>query len=401
MLRRNRSSFVLSRLVTALGCFFVACVPLLAQIDTGSIVGTVRDATGALVSNATLTATNTATQIALTTKSNESGQYQFSALRVGTYSVKATLAGFSSQEFPNVQIDVQSRPSIDFNLQVGNVTQTLEVKEQTPILDTETSDVGGVVHQQQIVDLPLNGRRYSDLALLEPGIQRNLTNTNNTAPDRFSSNGNLETQNYFALDGVDNNSGSTNLQEGSVQAVQPPPDALQGFRVQTRTYSAEFGTSAGAVINASIKSGSNGFHGDVWKFLRNSSLDANTFFNNRNGTGRGHFSQNQYGGAIGGPILKNRTFFFFDAQDFTSRRATTTQSTVPTPLMKTGNFVELNANSIPTASAVPGQAGCISGGVIAASCLDPTGIKLLALFPDPNIPSAVARQGIPGSWTGG
>ncbi|MFL6464370.1 MAG: hypothetical protein ACJ73N_08210 [Bryobacteraceae bacterium] len=139
----------------------------------------------------------------------------------------------------------------------------------------------------------------------------------------------------------------------------------------------------------------------MWEFLRNSSLDANTFFNNRNGTGRGHFSQNQYGGAIGGPILKNRTFFFFDAQDFTSRRATTTQSTVPTPLMKTGNFIELNANSIPTASVVPGQAGCISGGIIAASCLDPTGVKLLALFPDPNIPSAVARQGIPGSWTGG
>src|SRR6202035_4411383 len=113
---------------------------------------------------------------------------------------------------------------------------------------------------EQINDLPLNGRRYSDLALLEPGIQRNLTNTNNTAPDRFSSNGNLETQNYFALDGVDNNSGSTNLQEGSVQAVQPPPDALQEFRVQTRTYSTEFGTSAGAVVNASVKIGTNHFH---------------------------------------------------------------------------------------------------------------------------------------------
>jgi hypothetical protein len=387
--------------------FHLACVSFLlvtiafAQIDTGSIVGTVRDASGASISNVTVTATNIATNIALTTKSNESGQYQFNALRVGAYAVKASITGFSSQEFPSVPVDVQSRPSIDFTLQVGSITQTLEVKEQTVALDTQTADVGGVVHERQIVDLPLNGRRYSDLALLEPGIQKNLTNPNNKAPDRFSSNGNLETQNYFALDGVDNNSGSTNLQEGSVQAVQPPPDALQEFRVQTRTYSAEFGTSAGAVINASIKSGSNGFHGDVWEFLRNSSLDANTFFNNRNGTGRGHFSQNQYGGAIGGPILKNRTFFFFDAQDFTSRRATTTQSTVPTPLMKTGNFVELNANSIPTASAVPGQAGCISGGVIAASCLDPTGIKLLALYPDPNIPSAVARQGIPGSWSGG
>ncbi len=293
---------------------------------------------------------------------------------------------------------MQSRPSIDFTLQVGNVTQTLEVKEQTPLLDTQTSDVGGVVHSQQIVDLPLNGRRYSDLALLEPGIQRNLTNTNNTAPDRFSSNGNLETQNYFALDGVDNNSGSTNLQEGSVQAVQPPPDALQEFRVQTRTYSAEFGTSAGAVINASIKSGSNAFHGDVWEFLRNSNLDSNAFFNNLNGVGRGHFSQNQFGGTIGGPVIKNKTFFFFDMQNFTSRSATTVFSTVPTPLMKTGNFTELSA-ALPTS--VPSQAGCINGKIIATSCLDPTGLKLLALYPNPNVPSAVARQGIAGSWTGG
>src|SRR5207245_4411232 len=125
-----------------------------------------------------------------------------------------------------------------------------------------------------------SGPRYYDLALLEHRIQRNVTNTNNTAPDRFSSNGNLETQNYFSLDGTDNNSGSTNLQEGSVQVIQPPPDALQEFRIQTRTYSAEFGTSAGAVINASIKSGTNQFHGDLWESLRNSRMDASSYFNN-------------------------------------------------------------------------------------------------------------------------
>ncbi|MBV8710094.1 MAG: carboxypeptidase regulatory-like domain-containing protein, partial [Acidobacteriaceae bacterium] len=166
---------------------FLLVTGILAQIDTGSIVGTVRDASGAAIANATVTATSTATNTVLTTKSNESGEYQFNALRVGTYTVKASVTGFSSQEFPNVPIDVQSRPSLDFTLQVGSVTQTLEVQEQALALDTQTADVGGVVHERQIVDLPLNGRRYSDLALLEPGIQRNLTNTNNTAPDRFSS----------------------------------------------------------------------------------------------------------------------------------------------------------------------------------------------------------------------
>ena len=371
---------------------------LVAQIDTGSIVGSVHDASGAAIPGATITVTNKATAVALSVITNASGEYQVNALNPGNYTVKAQSKGFAVEVVNDAQIDVQTRRSIDFALQVGNVSQTLEVQSATPLLDTQTADVGGVVQEQQIRDLPLNGRRYADLALLEPGIQKNLTNTNNTAPDRFSSNGNLETQNYFSLDGVDNNSGSTNLQEGSVQSVQPPPDALQEFRVQTRTYSAEFGTSAGAVINASIKSGTNGFHGDVWEFVRNNVFDANSYFNNYGGVPKGHFAQNQFGGTIGGPVIKNRTFFFFDAQDFTSRKATTSLSTVPTPLMQTGNFTELKAS---LTSPIAAQAGCINGNVIAASCIDPVGAKLLALYPSPNIPSAVARQGLPGSWTGG
>jgi hypothetical protein len=370
----------------------------IAQIDMGAIVGTVRDSSGGAIVKATITLTNNSTGVVQNTATNDAGQYQFSAVPAGTYTVKGSAQGFGSQVQNDIEIHVQSRPSVDFTLAVGDVTQVLEVQATAQMLQTQTADVGGVVQEKQIRDLPLNGRRYADLALLEPGIQKNLTNTNNTAPDRFSSNGNLETQNYFSLDGVDNNSGSTNLQEGSVQAVQPPPDALQEFRVQTRTYSAEFGTSAGAVINASIKTGSNQFHGDVWEFLRNSQLDANTFFNNAGGVKRGRFSQNQFGGTIGGPIIKNRTFFFFDAQDFVSRKATTVISTVPTPLMKQGNFSELS----PTLAdpKVAGQTGCITGNIISKSCIDPVGAKLLALYPDPNIPSAVALLGQPRSWTG-
>src|SRR5439155_6022378 len=187
---------------------------------------------------------------------------------------------------------------------VGQVSQVVEVTAATPLLQTQTADVGGVVGARQIVDLPLNGRRYADLALLEPGVQKYYS-ANNPAPDRFSSNGNLELQNDFLLDGIGNNSGSTNLQEFSVQVVQPPPDALQEFKVQTRTYSAEFGASAGAVVNASVKSGTNQLHGNLWEFVRNNKFDANTFFNNANGVAIGHFSQNQFGGTIGGPIRKD------------------------------------------------------------------------------------------------
>ena len=381
--------------------WITACLTALlasAQIDSGSIVGAVRDPSGAAVPNATVTLTSDATGVARTTTTNSAGEYQFAAITPGTYSVKAAGKGFSAQIEKNIEIHVQSRPSIDFVLKVGDITEVVQVESQAPLLQTQSADVGGVVQEKQIRDLPLNGRRYADLALLEAGIQKNYTNQNNQAADRFSSNGNLETQNYFSLDGVDNNSGSTNLQEGSVQTVQPPPDALQEFRVQTRTYSAEFGTSAGAVINASIKSGSNQFHGDVWEFLRNNKLDANTFFNNAGGVPRGHFTQNQYGGTIGGPILKNKTFFFFDMQDFTVRKATTILSTVPTPLMKTGNFSELKP--VLTDPKVAGQSNCISGNNIAASCIDPVAVKLATLYPAPNLPSAVARLGQPGSWTG-
>jgi hypothetical protein len=375
----------------------VITVAAYAQIDTGSIVGSILDPSGAAIPKATVTATNTATNEVLTTISNSAGQYQFTALRVGVYDVKATAPGFGAQVVSGVQIDVQSRPSINFNLRVGDASQTVQVESTAPLLNTQTADVGGVVQQQQIRDLPLNGRRYADLALLEAGIQKDPT-VSNAAADRFSSNGNLETQNYFSLDGIENNSGSTNLQEGSVQTVQPPPDALSEFRVQTRTYSAEFGTSAGAVINASIKSGTDSIHGDVWEFVRNNHFDANTFLNNAGRVPRGHFSQNQFGGTIGGPIIKHKTFFFGDAQDLRSSKATTILSTVPTPLMKTGNFTELKPTL--TGPAVPGQAGCISGNIISASCIDPVGAKLLALYPDPNLPSLVAREGIPGSWTG-
>ncbi len=235
------------KIFALLAVFGIACV---AQIDTGAIVGTVTDSSGAAVPNAAIVVANISTGVEYKTQTNQDGQYQVTSLIPGTYSVKASASGFQTAIQDRIEIHVQSRPAADFTLQVGSRTQTMEVKSTTPVLQTETADVGGVVQQQQINDLPLNGRRYADLALLEAGIQKNLTNPNNTAPDRFSSNGNLETQNYFSLDGVDNNSGSTNLQEGSVQMVQPPPDALQEFRIQTRTYSAEFGTSAGAVINA-------------------------------------------------------------------------------------------------------------------------------------------------------
>lgn len=379
----------------------VASTNALAQIDRGSIVGTVSDSSGAAIPGATVTVTNKDTGVAQTTTTNPVGGYQVLALIPGTYTVKADANGFRTEVRDNVVVHVQSQPLVSFKLEVGAVRQEIVVKGKEALLQTQSANIGAVVGSQRVNDLPLNGRRYADLALLEPGVQK-YYGANNPAPDRFSVNGNAELQNNFLLNGIDNNSWSENLQEFSVQVVQPPPDALQEFRVQTRTFSAEFGNSAGAVINATLKSGTNSFHGDVFEFLRNDKLDANEWINNHTNLPRGHFVQNQFGGVIGGPIIKDKTFFFADFQRFTQRRATTLQSTVPTPLMKTGDFTELNTTL--SDSPVATQQGCIVGNVIQATsttsdpCMDPAGTQLAALFPDPNVPACVTLEGTLGAF---
>src|SRR5438067_10364829 len=356
-----------------------------AQIDRGAIVGRVVDASGAVVPRAAVTVTNKGTGVAVNTTTNDTGEYQVLALIPGTYSVRVSSQGFDTVVRDSLELHVQDRLSIEVALRVGSVNQEVVVTGSEPLLQTESADIGNVVDSRQINDLPLNGRRYADLALLEPGVQK-FYGAANPAPDRFSVNGNLELQNNFRLNGIDNNSWSENLQEFSVQVVQPPPDAIQEFRVQTRTYSSEFGNSAGAVINATLKSGTNAYHGNLFEYLRNSVFDANSWVNKHKTpiTPKGRFAQNQFGGTFGGPIFKNKTFFFADLQRFSSRRSTSSLSTVPTPQMKAGNFTELKTPL--NNPSIPGQCGCIVGNVIQAqsssgkTCLDPVGSNLAALF---------------------
>lgn len=372
-----------------------------AQFDNGSITGTLRDTSGAVVPGATVIIRNVATGVTTTLTTNQDGTYQALALIPGTYSVEASAPGFGTAKNPSIEVHVKTRAQVDFEMKAGATSDTVEVNASAIALQTQSADVGNVVGTTQINDLPLNARRYADLALLEPGIFKNLA-VANPAPDRFSSNGNLETQNYFALDGVDNNSGSTNLQEGSVQNVQPPPDAIQEFRLQTRTYSTEFGTSAGAVVNASTKSGTNQFHGSAWEYARNSVFDANSWANNHvtpNKLPKGNFSQNQFGGTIGGPIARDKLFFFGDYQGLRSTQQTTVSSVVPSAAMKQGNFKELTSPNNPLgkiynpSTRLANQTGCIAPNsyVINPSCIDPVASKIAALLPDPNNVQSVDR----------
>ena len=228
--------------------------PALAQVDAGSIVGTVTDGQGGVLPGATVTATQEGTGFKMSDVTNAKGQYTFPNLKIGKYVITAEMSGFKKAVRSGLQLHVQERIQADLKLDVGAMTEEVTVSGEAPLLNTQTGDMGHVVDQKQLTDLPLLGRRYAELALLQTGVVPGGRQLASLGEDTsFNANGNFGTWNNYTLDGADNNSFSTNLQERSPQVVQPPIDALQEFKVQTRTYSAEFGKSAGAVINASIK----------------------------------------------------------------------------------------------------------------------------------------------------
>lgn len=386
---------------TLIGSFLVFAFTAVssAQVDTASIVGTVKDPSGAVIEGAQVTVANTATGETQSVKTGSNGAYLFPYLRVGNYTVTAEARGFAKAAVSGIILNVQDRKEADISMQLGTASQEVNVAESEPLIDTQTADVGHVVDTQQVQDLPLNGRRYDQLALLAAGVNTPGVSFQQRAEGVFSVNGNSSTQNNFVIDGADNNSFTTNLQDQSAQTVQPAVDSLQEFKLQTRDYNVEYGRSAGGVINASLKSGTNGFHGDLYEFLRNSDLDANDFFLNRAGQPRFAFQQNQFGATLGGPIRRNRTFFFVNWEGTRIRQGETLVGTVPTPLMRQGNFTELSTvPASPSIAPLSGFANCINGGIVQATCIDPVAAKIFALYPMPN--TNLAQQGVPGGFSG-
>ena len=359
-----------------------------AQEDTGNIVGTIRDPSGAVVPNAKVVVTNLATHRAQDTQTNSEGQYVVLLVQVGTYSISVQKTGFQESIEKGINVDVQSRLQVDFTLQVGAVVQQVRVTSAAPLLDTQSADVGQVVGEREISELPLNGRRYDDLVFLTTGVTSVTPVMTNHGEGAFSVDGNTSMQNNFILDGVDNNSYDENMNTRSAQVVIPPVDALSEFKMQTHTYDVSFGRNAGSVINATIKSGSNEFHGDVWEFLRNKELDANDWFLDQAGKPKAQYQQNQYGGTLGGPIKPNHTFFFISDEHLSIRQGITRLGSVPTPQMRQYNFAELKTAPKLSASA-PSQlqsqfAGCFTGATLSSGCVDPVGATIFALYPLPN-----------------
>src|SRR5438552_2855852 len=299
--------------------------PLSAQEITAAIVGTVTDPSGAPINGAGVTATDTERGTVWTAKTNDAGVYNLPRVPVGNYTVKVSAPGFQTAVHPPFTLVLNQTAPIDVQMKMGKVTETVEVTSTAPILQTETTQVSNIIDSATNDRLPLATRNYVQLTLLAPGSvspdPANFNNGDNTANGaRPYINGNREQANNFILDGMDNNQVSDNL-----LGYTPAPDAIQEFNLITNNASAEFGNFQGGIVSATIKSGTNGFHGDLWEYFRNDKLNSNRWEKRFNGLPRPLLRWNMFGGTVGGPIVKNKLFFFFDYQGQRFDHPSTTQ----------------------------------------------------------------------------
>ena len=328
----------------------------LAQVDEGSISGTVTDTSGAVVPNAQVTLVNTDQNITLQTKTTSSGLYTFNPVRAGHYTVTVTAQGFAKTTQKNVTVAVGTPLAVDIQVRLGAATETVEVSTAPPELQTEDATVGQVIGSHEVNALPLNGRNFTFLAQLGAGMQTPQADTRgNAASGAFSANGLRPAQNNYLLDGIDNNSNAVDFLNGTNFVILPPVDAIQEFKVQTADFSAELGRSAGAVLNATIKSGTNSFHGAAWEFFRNNVLDARDWFEKNTPTPiSSELRLNQFGASIGGPIIKNKLFFFGDYEGYRRVQGNTSGSlTVPDAQERDSNYTNLASLLAANASSTP------------------------------------------------
>jgi hypothetical protein len=386
---------ILFSLIAALALLLAVPLTTAAQQDAASIVGVVTDPSKAVVPNATITVTSVATGITITSASNERGLYNVPGLRPGEYVVVIEAPGFSRFVRSGLVLQVAQVLQLDANLPTGGIQESVEVSGTAPMLETHTSSRGLVIDERKILDLPLNGRDYNQLALLSPGV---LPGTPRLASVNFKGvlnvNGNRTFNNVFLLDGVDNISYSNSFRGENVQLVQPSIEALQEFKIQTNAYSAEYGRSSGAVVNATIKSGTNQVHGSLFEFLRDDALDENNYFSKLLNAPKPKRKRNQFGGAVGGPLVKNRTFWFADYEGLRDQEGIPRTRLVPTAAEKAGLFS--TAVFDPFAAGRPEFSRNAAGQwVIPSDRWDPVAAKVIALIPDPNVPGSTIYASTP------
>ncbi len=388
----THSTLLLSLMIATL-LLFAARVS--AQTDQGAITGIVQDTSGAMIPNAQISVTNVDTGLVLQSRTNAGGVFMFSPLKIGNYTVTASAPGFKQVTHENLHLDIQQHLNVDLSLPPGSVSQTVKVTSAAPLLETQQAAVGQVISTRAINDTPLNGRNWVYIAQLTAGVAPPFGNTRGSGSGDFVANGQRAEQNNFILDGVDNNTNLVDFLNGSSYIMRPPPDALSEFSLQTSNFSAEFGHSAGAVLQANIKSGTNQIHGDVWEYFRNTNLDAINWNAGPNAVAP-PYHENQFGGTLGFPIWKNRLFYFGDIEANRISISNPTPISVPTALERQGNFSELLNGSLtgvgaPTQlyepnSADPAQPLVCNGqqNVFCAAQINTLAQKILNLYPSPN-----------------
>jgi hypothetical protein len=354
-----------------------------AQFDTAAVLGAIRDSTGGVVSGAVVTLQNVNTGISAKLVSDAGGNFEFPAVKAGTYKLEATAPGFSTAVAEAFPVSVSARQRVDLVLKLGAVTDKVSVIGAANLLESDSSGRGQVIGREQVVDLPLNGRSYADLALLTTGVRKGLRDDREAS---YNVNGLRFQLNNFQLDGVDNNAYATSNVLNSNQVLQVSPDAIAEYSVQTNNYSAEYGHAAGAIINASIRSGTNRVHVALWEFGRNTVLNATGFFKPVNGT-KPVLRKNQFGFTVGGPILRDRTFYFADYEGLRLVQESIVYSVVPTLAQRQGIMGAAVANPLAGAT--------YTNGIIPASDISPFAQKVLSGLPAPNVSGANNYQSTP------
>src|SRR5260370_20426161 len=378
---------------------FIAVLPALAQTSTAELSGNVTDSTGAVIANAKVTAANSETGTSREVTTNPSGFYHFTLLPPGNYNLSVEAPGFRKTVQNNLELRVNERAEVNLQLQLGQVTDTIEVKAAAPRLERQSSSLGTVINTQLTEELPLNGRNFVQLATLAPGVNGTGFSVSGTimsgtraeergAGTEMFSNGNGEGSNDFLYDGVDNNDRLT-----LSIVLRPGVEAIREFKVQTNLFSADQGRNSGAVVDVVTKSGTNEWHGSAFEFLRNSAMDARNFFNPK-GTPFPSFRYNQFGGSFGGPVEipklyngKNKTFFFVDYEGFRRNSQQLLTVTVPTLAMRSGDFSALAARIFdPLSTMVSGTSYTrtqFPGNTIPTNQFDRITAKLAQAYPAP------------------
>jgi len=316
---------------------FCICVSANAQETTGSIRGTVLDPSGGIIQGASVSATQDETGLVRNSTTDARGSYVFVALPVGHYRLEAEAQGFQRFAQRGITLDVNQNATVTIQVAVGTVAQQTEVRANAPLVETTVTSLGKTVDGRDVLDLPLNGRNFSQLGLLQPGvvpITPGLAEAGGSlrSGQAYAVNGQRPESNNFLIDGSDN----FNSVDGGF-VIQPPIDSIAEFRILTHTANAEFGHNSGSTTNIVTRSGSNFFHGAAWDFLRNDAMDAKSFF----AQDVEPLKRNQFGGTFGGPIKKDKTFYFLYYEGLRNRQGETSSATVPTADERTGNFAQL------------------------------------------------------------